>query len=111
MVFTPSTELESSAIQSTFYFSVPTLNHHLHANAALFATAPHLFVLILDTSLLLLRFHHLHLTIATISSRTSVLLHKRWKLTFMWQRQSFTKLLPARSLPREVGLCFPKLAI
>ena len=53
--FTPSIELESSATQSTLYFSIPTSNHHLHANFALFATVPHLLVLRLNTSLLLLR--------------------------------------------------------
>ena len=87
------------------------LNHHLHANFALFAIAPHLLVLRLNTPLLLLRHHRLHWMITTISLRTSGLLHKRWKLISIWQRQSFTRLLPTTSPPSAARPCFPKLAL
>ena len=65
VVFTPSIGLESSATQSALYFSVPTPNRHLYANFALFAIIPHLSVLRLDTSLLMLELHLLHWMMAT----------------------------------------------
>ena len=106
---TPPTGPEPSATQSALCSSVPTritTSTRTSLSSPSFPTS----VLRLDTSLLLLRLHHLHWIIATISLRISVL-HERWKLIYMWQKQSFTRLLPARSLPNEVGLCFTKLAI
>ena len=96
----------SSAAQGALFFSVPIPDRHLSAGFALFAIFSYPLIPSLDTSLLLRRLRRLHWMV-----RASVLLRERWKLVIMWQRQRFTRLLPARSLPRTVGLCISKLAI
>ena len=48
-VYTPLTELESSATQSTHFFSVPNPNRHLYANFDPLAIVPHSLIPGLDT--------------------------------------------------------------